>query len=294
MIDYDPHHWWDHLLDIRGSLVRQIVPRVAIICVWALAITGVHCFLLSLAIPLDGHLLIGFALSLLLVFRTNSSYDRFWEGRRQWGNIVNDARNLARGASVYLAGEPLILARLLRWLTKLPYAMMGSLRGAPSELAAVDLPTEEVQRVQSQTNVPLAISRKLSQELANAEGEGALTDVSRALLEGLVRSLIDSFGACERIHKTPLPFAYVVHLRRALIAYCYSLPLALVERFNWGTVVVVGMISFIMLGIEEIGVQIEDPFGEDDNDLPLERICGVIHNDVESFLPEHRAEVPLP
>jgi putative membrane protein len=102
--------------------------------------------------------------------------------------------------------------------------------------------------------------------------------------------LIDYIGACERIHKTPLPFAYVVHLRRALILYCITLPFALIESYGWSTVIDTLLIAYILFGIEEIGVEIEDPFGEDDNDLPLEKICATIEGNLLSVIQGHGAE----
>src|SRR5687767_908983 len=105
MIDYDPHNWRDHLLDIKGSMVRQIFSRVALAAVWAALVTCVHEFYVPLAVLSVGHMLIGVPLGLLLVFRTNTSYDRYWEGRRLWGAIVNDTRNLARAASVQLSAS---------------------------------------------------------------------------------------------------------------------------------------------------------------------------------------------
>ncbi len=103
-------------------------------------------------------------------------------------------------------------------------------------------------------------------------------------LDQNVQLLIDSLGACERIRKTPLPFAYVVHLRRALILYCFTLPFALVESFGWGTILATLLVAYIFFGIEEIGVEIEDPFGQDDNDLPLDRICATIEQNLIALL----------
>ena len=102
--------------------------------------------------------------------------------------------------------------------------------------------------------------------------------------------LVDYLGACERIHRTPLPFAYVVHLRRALIVYCFTLPFALLAVFGWWTVLVTLILAYILYGIEEIGVEIEDPFAGDDNGLPLERYCARI----EANLREILADVPEP
>ena len=99
-------------------------------------------------------------------------------------------------------------------------------------------------------------------------------------LDQNVQLLIDYLGGCERIHKTPIPYAYMVHVRRALIMYCGSLPFSLVKDFGWETVPAVVLLTYVFLGIEEIGVEIEDPFGEDENDLPLERICGTIERNL--------------
>jgi putative membrane protein len=113
-------------------------------------------------------------------------------------------------------------------------------------------------------------------------------------LDQNVQLLIDYMGGCERIHKTPLPFAYVVHLRRALIAYCFTLPFALLDQFEWGTIAAVLLIAYTLFGIEEIGVQIEDPFGSDDNDLPLKDICSTIEANLRMFLCELEGETSTP
>ena len=107
-----------------------------------------------------------------------------------------------------------------------------------------------------------------------------------------VQLLVDYVGGCERIHKTPLPFAYVVHLRRALIIYCFTLPFALITVFDWWTVLVTFFLAYTLLGIEEIGVEIEDPFGQDDNDLPLDRFCTTIEKDLRALLVELSAASP--
>jgi putative membrane protein len=99
-------------------------------------------------------------------------------------------------------------------------------------------------------------------------------------LDNNIQSLIDAVGGCERIRKTPLPFAYVVHLRRTLVIYCFTLPFALVESFGWWAVFDVALVAYMFFGIEEIGVEIEGPFGHDENDLPLKDICDTIHKNV--------------
>jgi putative membrane protein len=284
MIDYDPHRWLDHLLDIKGSVVRQILWRVLLCVAWSAVVVGFHYQVRPVAISNQVHVMIGIALSLLLVFRTNSSYDRFWEGRKQWGAIINETRNLARSASVCLAAAPDLLDRLLKWTMVFPYATMHLLRnghglGPPAD----ELPPAEMAAVFKEDHVPLAVTRRMSAQLAEARSRGLISDYVQMTLDQNVQLLIDYMGACERIHKTPMPFAYMVHLRRALILYCYTLPFALVETFAWWTVAVVLLVAYFLAGIEEIGVEIEDPFGLDDNDLPLERFCETIERNLRSI-----------
>jgi putative membrane protein len=278
MSRYDPHSWTDHLFDIEGSLVREILGRVASCVIWSVAVVVVHQFCsgpyLDFEIPETAHALLGGALALLLVFRTNSSYDRFWEGRKLWGGIVNETRNLARQATAFLAPNPALLRETTLWTIAFPYAAMHRLRGKQQlgEIAA-ELPPDEVATVLAAQHPPLAVAQQITRQLVSARQQGLLTDIQQMALDQNVQLLVDYIGACERIHSTPLPYAYTVHLRRALIMYCFTLPFALVGRFGWDTIPAVLLIAYVLFGIEEIGVEIEDPFGEDENDLPLEDIC---------------------
>ncbi len=322
MIQYDPHHWRSHLFDLRGSMVREIFARVTVCVIWSALVVAWHYgsqqprFMvdpdghlqtlpsnqllewsrqLPIHIPLHGHTLIGVALGLLLVFRTNVSYDRFWEGRRQWGNIVNDSRNIGRLATSLLKQDRDLLDRLLLWTMAWPWSVKHRLRGKQSiDKIAAELPTPEVQEVEQAQHVPLAVSRKMTEQIDAAQRRGLISDVQQSLLDGSLQRLIDALGACERIHNTPLPFAYMVHLRRALIVYLATLPMALVADFGWATVPALLLIAYILLGVEEIGVEIEDPFGNDVNDLPLKTLCETIQNNLQALRPGQRANAQAP
>ena len=317
MIQYDPHHWRSHLFDLRGSMVREIFARVAFCVAWSLLVTVWHQaglipvefsarntpsnplpdnWFVELArehplhIPLHGHTLIGVALGLLLVFRTNVSYDRFWEGRRQWGNIVNDSRNIGRLATSLLKEDHDLLDRLLLWTMAWSWSVKHRLRGKKSiGSIAAELPASEVLEVEHAQHVPLAVSMKMTEQVDAAQRRGLISDVQQSMLDGSLQRLIDALGACERIHNTPLPFAYMVHLRRALIVYLVTLPVALVADFGWATVPALLLIAYILLGVEEIGVEIEDPFGDDVNDLPLKTLCETIENNLQALRPGQRA-----
>jgi putative membrane protein len=281
MIHYDPHKWLDHFFDIRGSLVREISSRVALLLLWSASVVTVHFYVTPLAIPSLLHSLVGLALGLLLVFRTNASYDRFWEGRKLWGGIVNETRNLIREAAPLLDEDRALLHELTRWTAVFPYAAARSLRGQPGlgPLTAA-LPPSEVAGVDQSQHAALAVAGHMTATLNQAREQGLISDILYVALDQNTHQLIDYLGGCERIRKTPLPFAYVVHLRRALVLYCYTLPFALVSSYGWYTIMDVLLIGYVFFGIEEIGVEIEGPFGDDDNDLPLDDICETIHRNV--------------
>lgn len=236
-------------------------------------------------IPLSGHTLIGTVLGLLLVFRTNSSYDRFWEGRKLWGSIVNDTRNLGRLATTLLRQDSELLQRLVRWTIVFPWSVRYRLQGWKDIGCETDgLPKADVKLTEQAEHIPLAVSRRMSEQVETARERGLIGDIQQSMLDAPIGRLIDSLGACERIHNTPLPFAYMVHLRRALIVFLATMPLALVKEFGWNTIPATLLIAYVMLGIEEIGVEIEDPFGTDDNDLPLKPICETIEGNLRGLL----------
>lgn len=294
MIEYDPHSWREHFFDIKGSVVRQIFWRVLFFFAWSVAVYVIHRFVYPVHVPSTVHTLIGVALGLLLVFRTNASYERFWEGRRMWGGIVNETRNLARAATAFLRDQPALLEETILWTAVFPSAAMHSLRGT-SGLGPIAerLPKEQVAAVRAAQHVPSAIALRISTLLAGARKSGQASDYVVISIDNNVQLLIDYLGACERIQKTPLPFAYVVHLRRALILYCLTLPFALIDAYGWYTILDMLLIAYILFGIEEIGVEIENPFGEDDNDLPLEAICQTIERNLLAVIEEARAPTVL-
>lgn len=284
MIDYDPRRWYEHLFDMEGSMFREIGARVASDTVWAILVVVMYKHGLHVNFPSTGHALVGTALGLLLVFRTNASYDRFWEGRKLWGGIVNETRNLARLATVHLARDREAAVAVIRWTTALAWAIRYSLAGLRSiGPAAERLPAEEVKLLTERQHVPLAVATRLSQQLAAAHRNGLIGENTMVAMDQNVQLLVDYLGACERIKSTPLPFAYVVHLRRALVLYSVTLPLTLVEAFGWGTVPAVFCVAYTFFGIEEIGVEIENPFGDEPNDLPLDRICTNIDGNLSAL-----------
>ncbi len=285
MLNYDPHDWTSHLFDIEGSLVHEILGRVTACVIWATVITLLYLYgprwLDEVAIPETAHSLIGTSLGLLLVFRTNASYDRFWEGRKLWGGIVNETRNLARQAASWLREDRDLANQTIHWTIAYASSTMSRLRGTKAlGPMQTQLPAAEVTAALSADHVPLAVLCRITDLIRVARERDLIDSHQLQCLDQNIQSLTGYCGACERIRSTPLPFAYAVHLRRALMVYCFTLPFALVHRFGLVTIPVTLVVAYILFGIEEIGVEIEDPFGEDTNDLPLEKICATIEQNL--------------
>lgn len=282
---YDPHDWWGHFFDLKGSMVREITGRVTSCVLWAAVVVALDkIFDINWRISTAAHSLIGVALGLLLVLRTNASYERWWEGRKLWGSIINEERNLGRLASVHLAGDPSLRQAVLAWASAFSAATMIHLRdGHGLGRFAERLPADEAAEVHRAAHLPLAIARKLTGCLVAARDRGLISDYILGTLDANVQQLVDYLGACERIHRTPLPFPYVVHVRRILLLYALALPMALVDDYGWMTIVATLVVSYVFFGIEEIGVVIEDPFGADDNDLPLESFCETIDANLQQL-----------
>jgi ion channel-forming bestrophin family protein len=190
MIQYDPHRWFDHLFDVKGSLIPEITPRLLSCAVWAVAVVAFDRLVWPVAIPATVHTLVGVALGLLLVFRTNSSYDRFWEGRQLWGSLVNESRNLARAAAVHLRADPVILDHVIRWTGVFPYAVKNVLRGTEGMgPIAADLPKAELEWVLRSECPPLSIATRITARLVKARDKGLISDIVLTALDQDVQQI---------------------------------------------------------------------------------------------------------
>jgi putative membrane protein len=228
-------------------------------------------------------------LGLLLVFRTNTAYDRFWEGRKCWGTLVNNIRNLAR--LIWVAVEEkqpedrAKKAAVLRLLVAFAVATKLHLRSEVPNAELKDLisPTQYFQTKKS-NNPPLEVAFWIGDYLQQQYDSDRLKLYQLNSLNNLLNSMVDALGGCERILKTPMPLAYAIHLKQLLLIYCLLLPFQLVSNLGWLTGPVVALISFTLFGIEEIGLEIENPFGHDANDLPLDAICNNLKRNTEDLI----------
>lgn len=282
MIPYEPKSWLKLTFHIHGSVIPRILGRIGFLILLTLIALAIKDSLPDPARffrgfkPL-GHTLIGVAIGLLIVFRTNASYDRYWEGRKLWGSIINISRNLVRGAAVHLH-DARDLANLV---SAYALALKQHLRNDKNLSEIEELVSPELfQRASATANPPSIIALAMSRWIQHHQSHGRLDTITAQGLEIQVRLLLDQQGGCERILRTPIPFAYAVHIKQLVMLYLVTLPFVMVAEMEWVALPLVGVISFGLLGIEEAGVEIEDPFGDDPNDLPIEAMCATIGRDV--------------
>ena len=228
-------------------------------------------------------------LALLLVFRTNTAYERFWEGRKAWGDAINASRSLARLMMVAIVAKDVEAERKkreeIRLLAAFGFSLKQHLRDEAIEPAMVPLMSPQfAQNLQKSNHLPLEILYELGSYMQSCYQQQQVNLYQLTDLHHLLDTLTDVVGTCERIIRTPVPMAYSIHIRQLLFVYCLTIPFVFVEEFGLWTAAVVGLVAFTVFGIEEIGLEIENPFGHDPNDLPLDRICGRILDYIESLL----------
>lgn len=301
-MSFEKKRWLQTALQVKGSVVPKVLPRSMVCGLFGLLITIAFLEGLPVSLPALASLIPNIVLGLLLVFRTNTAYDRFWEGRKAWGKLVNDTRNLARQIWVAVSEKTeqdrADKIEVLHLLVAFSVAMKTHLRQESfgSEVEKLILPDHFI-RLQGVQNPPLRVAFWIGDYLQYQYQRDRIRIHQLTEMQNLLNGLVDCLGACERILKTPMPVAYAIHLKQLLLLYCLSLPFQIVENLGWWTAPVVVLISFTLFGIEAIGIEIENPFGRDPNDLPLDTICETMLKNVQDLIElnptTHPQDLPL-
>jgi len=283
----DPN-WLRLALRLRGSVIPAILPEVLFCVAFGVLISAADIYIVNLHWPVLGSLIPSIVLGLLLVFRTNTAYERFWEGRRQWGNIINASRNLTRlmwtAIDEQTAADRQGKIKAVNLVGAFAIATKQHLRHETFVELQPFLAPHEYQELQSVQNVPLRIALWIESYLHQQHRCGQLSLYQLTYMDELLVLLVDALGSCERILKTPIPLAYAIHLKQLLLLYCLLLPFQLVDDLGWLTGPMVGLIAFTLFGVEEIGIEIENPFGRDLNDLPLDAICITMQQNIHDLI----------
>lgn len=281
--------WFKLALSIQGSVLPRISLKVVCYGAFGLFITILYFAKVPVSAKALGGVIPSIVLGLLLVFRTNTAYERFWEGRKAWGTIVNNIRNLSRLIWVAI-GENSPIDRqekehTLNLLVAFAVATKLHLRGQPVDdrLAQLVSPLQFA-KLQLVSSPPLEIVFWISDYLQSQHEQGQVSLYQMNQFQNILNGLVDMLGTCERILRTPIPLAYAIHLKQLLLIYCVLLPFQIVDELKWLTAPSMMLISFTLFGIEAIGMEIENPFGSDPNDLPLDTICTTIETNVNDLM----------
>ena len=228
------------------------------------------------------HSLLGFVLSLLLVFRTNTAYDRWWEGRKLWGKLVNDTRNFAVKINTLLSDDRDSANQIARYLKYFPHFLAKHLSEESTRLA-LDEDYSEIEKSlkhHGPTDLVILLTHKLHQ----LKKEGKISDVEMLYLDTQVSGFLDVCGGCERIKNTPIPYSYSSFIKKFIILYVLALPIAYVINLGLFMIPLTVFVYYVLMSLELIAEEIEDPFNNDENDIPMEAIAQNIERNVHQIM----------
>lgn len=228
------------------------------------------------------HSLLGFVLSLLLVFRTNTAYERWWEGRKLWGKLVNDTRNFAVKINMILSDDRDSANQIARYLKYYPHFLAKHLSQESTRLA-LDEDYSEIEK-SLKNHGPTDLVILLTHKLHQLKKEGKISDVEMLYLDTQISGFLDVCGGCERIKNTPIPYSYSSFIKKFIILYVLALPIAYVINLGYFMIPLTVFVYYVLMSLELIAEEIEDPFNNDENDIPMETIAQNIEKNVHQIM----------
>jgi ion channel-forming bestrophin family protein len=276
----------------RGSVVPRILPQIV-----GFAIYGALVVVLTRALHLDfgGYglapfTLLGVTLSIYLGFRNNATYDRWWEARKLWGQLVFDTRNLARSATALIPPQTGETRPLLMGALAFCHFLRGQLRNVDVGAEAARFLGDEFESANRYANKGDAVLRRMGQRLGALKVAGEIDAMDYRILDERLSTLAALQAGCERIANTPLPFAYTLLLLRSAYIFCLLLPFGMASTLGWLTPVLSAVMAYSFFGLDALSAELEDPFGTEANDLPLDRMCRICEISVFEALGEKPPE----
>ena len=292
MITYNPKDWFTFIFRFhKADTLRKLAPLILAISAftWLVAYLELEYFNLSENSHVKNitvmHTLLSFVISMLLVFRTNTAYDRWWEGRKLWGSLVNNSRNLAIKLHSMLASNEEVHRSFFRKAIPMYASVLSHhLRSELTRLALDEHEHPELKHLDNNKHIPNQVAILLIQRVNNLYNEGKITDGQLIILNNELQSFTDICGACERIKNTPIPFSYSTFLKKFIFFYVMTLPLSFVILLGYIAIPVVAFIFYVLASLELVAEEIEDPFGGDANDLPTEKMAQNIKKHIAEIL----------
>lgn len=285
------------LFMLRGSVIPHIYPQILLITLISALISGVQHSIPSSfsSYSIAPFTLLGIALSLFLGFRNNASYQRWWEARGLWGQLVFDSRSLTRQVLSFIDEEDARGRNTQRCIIRLNIAFVHALRHrlrntSPWQDIEPFVEPEYHASMRKAGNVPEYLLRLMGKQLSYSRRHQLSSDLMIQNMDNSLSSLTVVLAACERIYNTPLPFAYILLVHRTTYLYCFMLPFGLANSLGWVTPLVCGIIAYTFFGLDALSEEITDPFGMEANHLPLTALSRTIEINLLEALGED--EIP--
>jgi putative membrane protein len=296
MIDYNPKAWFSL---ITHSYSRHVMRTLQPVLLFMAGYSAVTCYLVLDVFKLHEkdfhstismHSLLGIVLGLFLVFRTNSAYDRWWEGRKLWGLMVNNTRNISFKLNSFLPKDDTDnRTYFARMIYNLAFSVRENLRQGVDISRLEPVGESFSDHFKGIKHVPNKISSMLYERVMGLYQRKVITGDQLIILDKEMKEFSDILGGCERIRNTPIPYSYSMYIKKFIFIYIITLPFGFVTQTEYITIPIVVLISFVIFSVELIAEEIEDPFGKDVNDLPTDELTGKIRDNVNEILIDHPA-----
>lgn len=287
MTSYNPKDWISFIFNIgKADTFRKLMPMMLIIGLYSAVIAYLEIEYWDL--PDDSHVknisimhgMLGFVISLLLAYRTNTAYDRWWEGRKMWGGLVNISRNLSIKLSVILQDEKdrNYFRKIIPSYASILHKHLNDTDTSKQLFDDVDL------EIDHHKHKPNQVAKMMFQKINDLYISKKITGDQLIILNSEVQSFTDICGACERIKNTPIPYSYSAFIKKFIFTYVLTLPFGYVFNLGYFVIPVVVFIFYVLASLELIAEEIEDPFGTDANDLPTKKMAENIKKQVEELI----------
>ena len=294
MISYNPKEWFAFIFRFhKADTFRKLFPLLLVVSAYSGATAWLELEYWELSdishvknIPLM-HSLLGFAISMLLVFRTNTAYDRWWEGRKLWGSLTNNSRNLAmKLEAIVPSSEQTHRLFFKKMIPAFAQALHIHLNRENTRLALFDDDEHAhiLKNIKADKHIPNQLALLMYRHINDLLQKGVITGEQLLFITPELQSFTEICGACERIKNTPIPFSYSVFIKKFIFFYIITLPFGFVFSLGYYVIPVVAFVFYVLASLELIAEEIEDPFGGDENDVPTEKIAHNIHTHVWEIL----------
>ncbi|WP_419868775.1 bestrophin family protein [Chryseobacterium sp. CT-SW4] len=275
--------WLKMLFIWKGSVLKKIILQISVITLFSIIVLLLHGRIYEYKVTLNPTIftLIGLALAIFMGFCNSASYDRYWEGRKLWGLLVIETRSFTRQVLTLINSSSPEADKekkeIIKMVSAFCWALNYQLRGKDGrEKISQLLSAEQFERIKDKKFLPVAILDLIGKWLNEQNKKGNIDTIVLSLMDHQLNQFSNIVGGCERIHNTPLPFAYSLLMHRTVYLYCFWLPFGLVDSLGWVMPLIVLLISYTFIALDAIIQEIGEPFGEEENDLALNSICRTI------------------